>query len=127
MPSKRLNTFARRLRIEATDAERKLWQLLRAHRFQDFKFRRQQPIGPYIVDFVCFEAGMIVELDGGQHSETVECDRQRDAWLQNEGYRVLRIWNNELFENEVGVMEKILEMLTLSPSPSPLKGEGRTP
>jgi very-short-patch-repair endonuclease len=127
MPSKRLIDFARNLRTESTDAERRLWQLLRAHRFQDFKFRRQQPIGPYIVDFICLEEKLIVELDGGQHAEAVEYDVQRDGWLRNEGYRVLRVWNNELLENESGVMEKILEMLTLSPGPSPLKGEGRKP
>jgi len=124
MPSKRLTDFARNLRVVSTDVERRLWRLLRAHRFQDFKFRRQQPIGPYIVDFVCLEAKLIVELDGGQHAEAIEADRERDAWLQKEGYRVLRVWNNEMLENEAGVMEKILEMLTLSPTPLPSRERG---
>ncbi len=119
MPSKRLLEFARNLRADSTDTERRLWQLLRAHRFLNYKFRRQQPVGPYIVDFICFDAKLVIELDGGQHAEAKELDQHRDDWLQSEGYRVLRVWNNELLENETGVMEKILEMRTLSPTPLP--------
>jgi very-short-patch-repair endonuclease len=125
MSGQRLRTLARRLRADSTDTEQKLWRLLRAHRFQGFKFRRQQPIGPYIVDFICFETKLIIELDGSQHAERKQYDQSRDAWLMSEGFRVLRIWNNELLENEEGVLEKILSVLTLSPGPSPLKGEGR--
>ncbi len=124
MPSKRLLEFARNLRADSTDTERRLWQLLRAHRFLNYKFRRQQPVGPYIVDFICFDAKLVIELDGGQHAEAKELDQLRDDWLQSEGYRVLRVWNNELLENETGVMEKILEMLTLSPTPLPSRERG---
>ncbi|NWG39481.1 MAG: endonuclease domain-containing protein [Hydrogenophilaceae bacterium] len=124
MPGNRLTDFARQLRAQQTDMERRLWQRLRAHRFQGHKFRRQQPIVPYIVDFVCHDAKLIIELDGGQHAEAVAEDARRDAWLKAEGYRVLRIWNNEWLENETGVMEKILEMLTLSPPPLPSRERG---
>lgn len=124
MPSNNQTGFARKLRSASTDAEHRLWQILRAHRLKDFKFKRQQPIGPYIVDFSCFAARLIVELDGGQHADAAKHDGARDAWLQSEGYRVLRIWNNELFENEAGVMDKIMEMLTLSPTPLPSRERG---
>ena len=97
---------------------------MRAHRFSRFKFRRQQPIGPYIVDFVCFEAKLVIELDGGQHADSVKQDRARDDLLCLEGYCVLRIWNNEMLENETGVMEIIMEMLTLSPTPLPSRERG---
>lgn len=124
MAGNRLTRLARQLRGSATDAERMLWRLLRAHRFDGYKFRRQQPLGRYIVDFVCFDAKLVIELDGGQHADTIESDRARDAWLQSEGYRVVRIWNNELFENKAGVMDKIMEMLTLSPTPLPSRERG---
>jgi very-short-patch-repair endonuclease len=75
-----------------TDAERRLWYRSRAHRFLDLKFKRQAPIGPYIVDFICFEHKLIIEVDGGQHAES-EADRRRDEWLRSEGYLVLRFWN----------------------------------
>jgi very-short-patch-repair endonuclease len=118
--------FARNLRAGSTDAEHKLWQSLRAHRFQGHKFRRQQPIGPYIVDFVCLDAKLMIELDGGQHAEAKDYDLQRDTWLTFQGFRIVRIWNNELFENEAGVMEKILEMLTLSPTPLTSRERGKS-
>jgi very-short-patch-repair endonuclease len=127
MPSKRLTGFLRNLRAESTDVESRLRQLLCARRIQDFKFRRQQPIGPYTVDFTCFDAKLIIELDGGRHAEAQEPDLLRDGWLQNEGYPVLRIWTKEMLENETVVMEKILQMLTLSPGHSPVKGEGTRP
>jgi len=81
---------AKSLRINQTDAEQRLWYHLRAHRFMDLKFKRQKPMGRYVVDFVCMERRLIVEIDGGQHTEQVAYDQQRDAWLRGEGYTVLR-------------------------------------
>src|SRR5438309_9455945 len=100
----RLRGYAKEMRSETTDAEHRLWQILRAHRFVGYKFRRQVPIDYYIADFVCFAERLIVELDGGQHAENPH-DSKRDAYLQSQGFRVVRIWNNELFTNEEGVAE----------------------
>ncbi len=85
---------------------------------EGFKFRRQQPIGPYIVDFVSFEKKLVVELDGGQHAIEKEKDKRRDLWLKEEGYEVLRFWDNEVFENLEGVLE-VRKTRLLSPSPNP--------
>jgi Uncharacterized protein conserved in bacteria len=103
------HAFARTLRREQTDVERKLWYALRGRRLGGFKFRRQQPIGPYIADFVCFEAKLIVELDGEQHGEAAHTvyDRVRTERLKADGFRVLRFWNGELIENFDGVLEGI--------------------
>ena len=94
---------ARKLRQNATDAERALWLQLRAARLGGHKFRRQAPIGRYIVDFVCFEASLIVEVDGGQHADRQRQDAQRTAWLASQGFRVLRFWNTEV----LGAMEAV--------------------
>ena len=94
---------ARKLRQKATDAERALWQQLRAARLGGHKFRRQTPIGRYIVDFVCFEGRLIVEVDGGQHAGRQRQDAQRTAWLASQGFRVLRFWNTEV----LGKMEAV--------------------
>jgi very-short-patch-repair endonuclease len=99
------------LRARQTDAERNLWFLLRDRRPNGAKFRRQVPIGNYIVDFVCQEAKLIVEVDGSQHSDQVAYDSERTKWLGAVGYRVLRIWNNDLTENEEGVLTAILNEL----------------
>ena len=99
---------AKELRKNSTDAERVLWQRLRAHRLVGYKFRRQQPIEQYIVDFVCFEKHLIIELDGGQHAEQVAYDGERSAWLQAQGFRVLRFWNHEVLQNMEAVMDAIL-------------------
>ena len=101
--------LTRRLRREQTNVERKLWYALRARRFAGFKFRRQQPIGPFVVDFVCFEAKFIVELDGSQHGfpENAEADELRTAHLEGQGFRVKRYWNSELNDNFEGVMDDI--------------------
>ncbi|MBI4332316.1 MAG: endonuclease domain-containing protein [Chloroflexi bacterium] len=110
-------SFARTLRREQTDAERLLWSRLRRKQLDGFKFRRQQPIGRYVVDFVCFERKLIVELDGGQHDEARQRDEERTAWLNKEGFRVLRFWNNDVFGNLEGVWEVIeggLNEVTLS-------------
>ncbi|MBN9360244.1 MAG: hypothetical protein BGO83_15650 [Devosia sp. 66-14] len=101
-----LRGFARRLRHVATPHEDLMWELLRNRRFIDFKFRRQVPIGPYIADFVCLSARLVVELDGGQHSES-KTDAARDTWLRGQNFRIIRVWNNELHENRDGVMEAI--------------------
>jgi very-short-patch-repair endonuclease len=97
---------ARRLRRDSTDAERKLWYRLRSRSIPGFKIVRQEPIGPYIVDFACREGRLIVELDGGQHAES-KSDLVRDRWLAEHGYRVLRFWNNDVMANLDGVVETI--------------------
>jgi very-short-patch-repair endonuclease len=113
---------AKQLRSNQTDAEQKLWYHLRAHRFIGLKFKRQNPVGRYIADFVCIEQRLIIELDGGQHAEQHEYDTTRDAWLRSEGFTVLRFWNNEVMQEMEAVLEKI--RLTLSPDPSPASGRG---
>ncbi len=109
---------AKRLRSHQTDAENRFWYQVRAHRLAGYKFKPQYPIGPYIADFVCLEAKLIVELDGGQHATQQKYDRQRDAFLADEGFRVLRIWNCDLVTNKEGVMEVVLDVLrSVAPSP----------
>ncbi|RJQ23275.1 MAG: endonuclease domain-containing protein [Nitrospiraceae bacterium] len=117
---------ARTLRKRLTRAEQLIWNNLRLKQIEGFKFRRQQPIGNYIVDFVCFSNRLIIEIDGGQHSEN-ENDTKRDKYFAQRGFRVLRFWNNEVFLNTRGVLEVIRMncIETPSPSPPPVKGEGR--
>ncbi|HEV8226301.1 MAG TPA: DUF559 domain-containing protein [Methylomirabilota bacterium] len=119
--------YARNLRRSQTNAERKLWLLLRDRRLAGFKFHRQHPLGPFIVDFCCTEAKVLVELDGGQHALTHDSDAARSSYLTGQGYAVLRFWNNEVLGNTSGVLERIVEALRLGqrrPSPSPLpRGE----
>ena len=115
---------ARVLRTDATDAERKLWYYLRAGRLQGLKFRRQHPFPPYIVDFYCTEAQLIVELDGSQHSETA--DATRTHILERGGMRVLRFWDNAVLDRTEDVLNAILCIAaarTLTPTPLPM-GEG---
>ena len=100
---------ARELRNNPTDAERRLWQTLKRRQISGVKFRRQQPIGPYIVDFVCFERRVVVEVDGGQHSEQLHYDEQRTRWLEAQGYRVLRFWNNDVLANTEVVAQAVLD------------------
>ena len=118
-----LTPLAKGLRLNATVAERRLWNLLRGRK-AGAKFRRQQPIGAYIADFVCFEAKMIIELDGGQHADSVAEDTERTRWLASQGFRVLRFWNNDVIDNMEGVWASIVATLSPSPQPSPIKGEG---
>ena len=92
---------AKRLRKSMTDAERWLWYRLRAHRFEGYKFKRQVPVGPYIVDFACLNHGLVVELDGGQHAES-DRDLARDEFLRAKGFRMLRFWNNDALKNSGG-------------------------
>ena len=116
---------AKSLRTQQTDAELRLWYYLRAHRFMGMKFKRQKPIGCYIVDFICFNPRLIVEIDGGQHTEQVAYDRKRDAYLQNESFTVLRFWNNQILRETDAVLESIRQAtISLSPAPSPASGRG---
>jgi len=104
------NERARGLRQEATDAERRLWSALRDRRLSGYRFRRQFPIGRFIVDFACTRHHLIVEADGGQHADS-EADNRRTAWLEEQGWRVLRFWNNDVLANTNGVVETILKAL----------------
>jgi very-short-patch-repair endonuclease len=97
------------MRRDATDAEQALWRELRARRLGGHKFRRQWTIGPYVADFCCLEAGLIVEADGGQH--TPERDRARSAYLRAEGFRIVRFWNNDVLTNMDGVLQVTLDAL----------------
>ena len=118
---------ARTLRTNSTEAERVLWQHLRAARLSGYKFRRQTPLGRYIVDFVCFEARLIVEVDGGQHAGQQEYDTERTAWLETQGFRVLRFWNTEVLSNVEAVKEMMpvrVEEHPPLPSPLPLRERG---
>ena len=108
--------FARTLRHNQTDTERELWHLLRGRELAGYKFRRQVPLGPYITDFVCLSARLIVELDGGQHGEQITYDSDRTKWLEAQNFRVLRFWNNQVFEEREAVLETILSAL-IAPSP----------
>ena len=107
--------IARTLRKNFTETERLLWKHIRQKQLDGYKFRRQQPIGQYIVDFVNFERKIIIELDGGQHTE-IEKDKERDKFLRDQGFKVLRFWNHEVFENVEGVLEVIKKNL-LPPLP----------
>ena len=124
---KRLNVdSARNLCQKQTDAEQMLRRHLRARHLQGWKFRRQHQLGSYIVDFVCTDAWLIVELDGGQHADQLIYDERRALELQAMGYRVLRFWNNDVLASLESVLEVLLEALA-SPGPSPqpsLEGEG---
>ena len=104
------NERARELRRDATDAERRLWSALRNRRLRGYRFRRQHSIGDFIVDFACTRHRLIVEADGGQHSDN-DADLRRTAWLESEGWRVLRFWNNDALANTDGVVETILRAL----------------
>jgi very-short-patch-repair endonuclease len=101
-------TLAKNLRRRSTDAERLLWRHLRGKQLEGYKFRRQEPIGNYIVDFVCFSKKIIIEVDGGQHAVEADKDFKRDNWFRGQGFKVLRIWNNELLTNIEGAIETSL-------------------
>ena len=105
---------ARRLRANSTNAELRLWNRLRSRAIDGAKFVRQEPIGPYTVDFVCREARLIVEVDGGQHADSPH-DAVRDKWLTDRNYRVLRFWNNDVLSNLAGVLEMIVTVLAEAP------------
>ena len=102
-----LVSLSRNLRKNQTDAENLIWRHLRRNQLEGFSFRRQHPIGKYIVDFVCLEKRLILEIDGGQHDLEKDKDGQRTNWLMSEGYRVLNFWNNDVLTNLQGVLETI--------------------
>ncbi|MDO8377695.1 endonuclease domain-containing protein [Phenylobacterium sp.] len=117
---------ARSLRATQTHAEARLWHVLRARRLGGWKWRRQVPVGPYIADFLCLEAALVVELDGGQHSETLAYDARRTAYLQAQGFRVIRFWNSYVLEFRSAACDVILAACggeTPSPNLSPRGGE----
>lgn len=119
---------ARALRRNMTDAERLLWTSLRDRQLGGWKFRRQHPIEPFVVDFVCVERKLIIEVDGGQHAKRVQEDMKRSDCLRNKGYKVLRFWNNQVLQETDAVLDTILAALdddTHSPQPSPPNFGGR--
>jgi very-short-patch-repair endonuclease len=125
-PSDAAREQAKTLRREMTDSEKKIWQMLRSHQIEGHQFRRQVPFGRYIADFVCHEAKLIVEIDGGQHNLSSEREVLRTRFLESQGYRVLRFWNNEVLENLDGVQTVIARELALrSPPPNPPPSRGR--
>lgn len=102
-------TYAKKLRKQSTPMEIKIWHILRSRRFADLKFKRQCPLGKYIVDFICIEKKLIIEVDGGQHNDPKqqEYDEKRTKYLNNLGYTVFRFWNNEVSLQFEAVMDKI--------------------
>ena len=125
-----LRDRAKQMRSESTPAEHRLWQMLRAKRLAAYKFKRQLPVDHYIADFACLARRVIVEVDGGQHADSPG-DARRDTYLQAKGFRVLRFWNDDIFNNEEGVLTSILDALQAPlparlgrAAPPPLKGGG---
>ena len=120
-----INIIAKNLRKRSTHAEILLWRHLRAKQLEGLKFKRQQPVGNYIVDFVCFKKQIVIEVDGGQHAIEKDKDKERDRWLEGQGFRVLRFWNNEVVVNIEGVLEVIRgSCLNHPPLTPPIKGGG---
>ncbi|OIR18027.1 hypothetical protein GALL_13530 [mine drainage metagenome] len=123
-----IRAYAREMRNRMTDAEALLWMMLRNRRIAGAKFRRQHPVGRYILDFYCDEKRLGIELDGGQHSEAVEYDKQRDSWLRVQGIQVLRFWNNQMLTETEVVLEVIYQAIVEANSnkkvPLPQAGEG---
>jgi very-short-patch-repair endonuclease len=120
------NTKQRHLRKNPTDAERVLWRHLRLRQIEGHKFRRQVPLENYIADFVCFEKRLIIELDGVQHAEQTDKDAKRDAWMEANGFNVLRFWNHQVLREIEPVLETIRLKLHSPPtSILPRKGGGR--
>ncbi|PQM26923.1 hypothetical protein CVO77_18285 [Sphingopyxis lindanitolerans] len=116
---KRPTARSRELRLNATDAERKLWAQISARKIAGVRFNRQFPIGPFICDFVSRSAKLVIEVDGGQHAVDVEKDEARTAYLEARGYRVIRFWNNDVLERIEGVVSEIERVLADTPSPDP--------
>jgi len=113
--------FSRKLRREESDAERNLWSRLRNQQINGVKFRRQETLGNYIVDFVSFEKKLIIEVDGGQHNELaiIKRDNIRTGWLESRGFKVIRFWDNDVLKNIDGILEVIQLALNNNVSPSP--------
>ena len=115
--------LARRLRRDSTSAELRLWNRLRSRSVDGNKFVRQHPIGRYVVDFICREKRLVIEVDGGQHAESAR-DRVRDKYLLDHNYRVMRFWNNEIMSNMDGVLETIANALSADAPPHPVPADG---
>jgi very-short-patch-repair endonuclease len=120
MADKTLTKLAKGLRRQQTDAEKKIWYSLRSRQFQGVKFRRQQPLGPYIVDFCSLQKKVVIELDGGQHATEQEKDAKRTKYLNQLGFRVIRVWNNDVLKNVEGVLEQIQQQLKTPLTPARL-------
>ncbi|MCC7202113.1 MAG: endonuclease domain-containing protein [Nitrospirae bacterium] len=121
-----MTSIAKILRKKSTDTENLLWRHLRAKQMEGLKFRRQEAIGKYIVDFACYEKRIVIEVDGGQHSMMENEDNTRDQWLKDEGFKVLRFWNNEVLTNIEGILEVIRgTCLDHPPLAPPIKGGGK--
>ena len=133
--TKDMTARARYLRGNMTDAEQRLWRALRRDQLNGLSFRRQHPLGPYIVDFYCPRLQLVVEVDGGQHAEQrKQADQRRTQWLAEKGVTVVRYWNNEVLSNLEGVLgdllahtERLSQRWQPPPRPSPLQGEGEPP
>jgi very-short-patch-repair endonuclease len=126
-PYPRPTRLAKALRNAATDAEKRLWSHLKSSQMERIKFRRQEPIEGFIVDFVSYEKRLIIELDGGQHGTSKEKDEQRDHVLASHGFKVLRFWDNDVFQNLQGMLEVIRKHCrerAPTPRPPPVKGGG---
>jgi len=102
---------ARKLRKNMTEAEQALWNRIRDRQLSGNKFRKQAPIHRFVVDFVCFEKKLILEIDGSQHKGQIEYDKERTAWLMSQGFTVLRFWNNDVLQNMEGVIQRISSCL----------------
>jgi adenine-specific DNA-methyltransferase len=128
MRNRKAQSRAIELRKSMTDAERRLWQALRLRQMAGYKFHRQCPLGPFIADFACIEAKLVVEVDGGQHAEHVVNDQARSAWLETNGFVVLRFWNDDVLLRMDDVLESIFSTLRqcTHPNPPPQAGEGVT-
>jgi very-short-patch-repair endonuclease len=122
-----LSLIARKLRATPTDAEIRLWSRLRRKQLEGYRFRRQQLMGPFVVDFFCPDAKLVIEVDGGQHADSTT-DEARTLWLEPRGYHVVRFWNNDVLANTEGVLLRIVEALRARPPslPSPSRGEGKS-
>ena len=121
-----MKSQAQQLRHRSTEAELRLWRALRSRQIAGAKFRRQHSVPPFIVDFVCLEKKLVIEVDGGQHLQQAERDGKRTAFLESHGFRVLRFWNHDVLQQTKVVLEVICLALTEtnpSPQPSPLEGE----
>jgi very-short-patch-repair endonuclease len=116
---------ARNLRKNLTEAEQRLWSALRRKQLDGARFRRQVPVGPYVADFACLAAKLVVELDGGRHALETARDVRRDAWFAERGYRTLRFWNNDVLRNLDGVLAAISAALGSPPHPNPPPQGGR--
>jgi adenine-specific DNA-methyltransferase len=115
---------AKHLRHDSTDAERKLWRCLRDRQLNGFKFRRQQPIGRYVVDFFCSESKLVIELDGGHHTDQIKRDQRRTEFLNKAGYRVLRFWDHEVLAETEAVLQQIIDAVNPPHPALSLQGRG---